>query len=428
MSLRYFIRLIQAFFKRFKAIIFLGTIFGILVFLFLTLLLPSLTSTKSKIGVVGRYTVDALPTEVSNRISGGLTKTDENGNVIPNIAKSWETTDGGKTWIFYIDENSKWQDGKKVVSSEIHYEFSDANIEKPNDGTIKFNLDSQFSAFPIILTKPLFKKGLLGTGEWKVKDVSIAGGYVQNLTLENNMKDKLVYKFYPSEERLILGFKLGEVDIVSRLQDISTFKDWKVIKIDEEVGYDNFVGIFLNTEHEKLSEKAVRQALNYAIDKQALGTRALGPISPFSWGYNPQVKPYILDSEKTKEAKDIPIKLSVLPNLLKTAEKIAIDWEKAGVKTEIEVVTTVPDDYEAFLATVDIPKDPDQYSLWHSTQASTNISKYKNARIDKLLEDGRTELDQETRKKIYLDFQRFLVEDVPAIFLYHPTFYTITRK
>ena len=77
--------------------------------------------------------------------------------------------------------------------------------------------------------------------------------------------------------------------------------------------------------------------------------------------------------------------------------------------------------------TIDIPKDPDQYVLWHSTQP-TNISKYKNPRIDKLLEDGRVELNQETRKKIYLDFQRFLVEDSPAIFLYHPSFFTVLKK
>ena len=80
------------------------------------------------------------------------------------------------------------------------------------------------------------------------------------------------------------------------------------------------------------------------------------------------------------------------------------------------------------MATVDIPKDPDQYSLWHSTQTSTNVSRLANPRIDKLLEDGRIELDQETRKKIYLDFQRFLVEEVPAVFLYHPEYYTIKRK
>ena len=243
----------------------------------------------------------------------------------------------------------------------------------------------------------------------------------------NSKKDKLTYKFYPTEDRLILGFKLGEIDVINKLQDISEFVNWKKINIDHDIGWNNFVGIFLNTENEKLKEKVIRQGLNYSINKAEMGERALGPISPFSWGYNPQVKPYEQDKEKIKEIKDIEIKLSTLPNLLKTAEKIAKDWQEAGIKTEIEVVTSVPVDYDAFLATVDIPKDPDQYSLWHSTQTTTNISRLASPRIDKLLEDGRTELDQETRKKIYLDFQRFLVEDVPAIFLYHPTFYTISR-
>ncbi|MEK7472922.1 MAG: ABC transporter substrate-binding protein [Patescibacteria group bacterium] len=427
MSLRYIYRLIQAFVKRFKAIIFLGVILGIISFLFLTFLLPDIVSTKIKIGIVGRYTVDKLPEVISAKISGGLTKIDESGNVIPNIARSWETLDGGKTWIFNLDQNIVWQDGKTITSNEINYEFNDAVIEKPTTDQIKFILDSQFSAFPIILTKPLYKKGLLGVGEYKVKNISLTGGYVQNITLINNKKDKLIYKFYPTEDRLILGFKLGEIDVIDKLQDISKFENWDKIKIDQDIGWNNFVGIFLNTENEKLSEKTIRQGLNYSINKTEMGERALGPISPFSWGFNPQVKPYEQDKEKIKEIKNLEIKLSTLPNLLKTAEKIAKDWQEAGVKTEIEVITSVPVDYDAFLATVDIPKDPDQYSLWHSTQATTNISKYKNPRIDKLLEDGRTELDQDTRKKIYLDFQRFLVEDVPAIFLYHPIFYTISR-
>lgn len=428
MSPRYIYRLIQAFLKKFKGVIFIGLIIGIIVFLFLIFLLPSMTSTKQKIGLVGRYTVDNLPEEISTKISNGLTKTDELGNVIPSLAKSWETTDGGKTWIFTLDENAKWQDGKKITSKDVNYEFSDATIERLDDLTIKFNLDNQFSAFPVILTKPIFKKGLLGTGEWEVKKAELAGGYVQNITLINKEKNRIIYKFYPTEERLILGFKLGEVDTIKSLQDITEFEKWKIVEVENEVGYYSFVGVFLNTENEKLSEKAVRQALTYAIDKSAYGQRALGPISPFSWSYNPQVKQYSKDLEKVDEAKELSIKLSTLPNLLKTAEKIAEEWRNIGMTVEIEVVTSVPQDYEAFLATVDIPKDPDQYSLWHSTQTGTNISRFKNPRIDKLLEDGRTELDQEARKKIYLDFQRFIVEDVPAIFLYHPTFYTVTRK
>lgn len=429
LSLRYIVRLIQAFFKRFKAIIIVGIFFGILVFLALVFLFPSLNASSLRVGVTGRFLADQLPDNITTMISEGLTVVDENGNVSPGIAKSWESSDGGKTWIFKLDENKEWQDGKKVVSKDITYEFTDAQIEKIDDSTIKFNLNSQFSAFPIIVSKPLFKKGLLGTRDWKVKKISLTAGYVQKLTIVNLKKDKITFKFYPSDERLKLGFKLGEIDVIDKLQDIEEFKDWKIVDIKPNVSINNFVAIFLNTENEKLSEKSVRLALNYAIDKnREIEERAISPISFNSWAFNSQVKPYNKDMEKTKELKDFKIKLSTLPNLLKTAETVAKQWTEAGATVEVEVVTGIPEQFDAFLATVDIPKDPDQYSLWHSTQTTTNISRYKNPRIDKLLEDGRTELDQEARKKSYFDFQRFLVEDSPAIFLYHPTFYTITRK
>jgi len=79
------------------------------------------------------------------------------------------------------------------------------------------------------------------------------------------------------------------------------------------------------------------------------------------------------------------------------------------------------------LSAQDIPIDPDQYIFWHSTQANTNITGLVNAKIDKLLEDGRMEQDQEKRKKIYIDFQKRLVDELPALFLYYPTSYTVTR-
>ena len=217
--------------------------------------------------------------------------------------------------------------------------------------------------------------------------------------------------------------------MIEGLQDLDEFTSWKTLHINKDIGYNNFVAIFFNTESEKFKDKTIRQALSYALDKETFSeVRAISSISPYSWAYNPQVKKYLIDNEKAKDAKDISVKISTLPNLLGTAEKVARQWKEIGVNTEIEVTPNIPQDFDVFLATVDTPKDPDQYSLWHSTQEGTNISKYKNARIDKLLEDGRTELDTETRKKIYLDFQRFIVEDVPAIFLYHPIFYTVSRK
>jgi len=57
-----------------------------------------------------------------------------------------------------------------------------------------------------------------------------------------------------------------------------------------------------------------------------------------------------------------------------------------------------------------------------------NLTRLKNPRIDKLLEDGRKSLDLDERRKIYFDFQKYLVEEVPAVFLYYPMTYTINRK
>lgn len=429
LSLRYIIRLIQAFLKKFKAVIVLGIAFGILVFISVFFMFPSISATEQKIGMVGRFTPEVLPEEITNKISSGLTTVDANGNVSPSLAQSWESADGGKTWIFRLYEDKKWQDGKYVNSSDINYEFNDASIEIIDNYTIKFNLDSQFSAFPVIVSKPIFKKGLLGTGNWKVKKISLVGGYTQRITIINDKKDKITYKFYPSEERLKLAFKLGEVDILHKIQEMSEFEKWKTVDISANEGTNSFVAIFFNTENEKFAEKTLRQSFNYATNKNNFGIiRAIGPISSNSWAYNSQVKQYNFDAEKTKDIKDVSIKLSTLPNLLKVAESVANDWRNSGAIVEVEVVSGMPESFDAFLATVDTPKDPDQYSLWHSTQTTTNISRYKNPRIDKLLEDGRTELDQELRKKYYLDFQRFLVEDSPAIFLFHPTSYTISRK
>ncbi|MFA5795842.1 MAG: hypothetical protein WC885_01540, partial [Candidatus Shapirobacteria bacterium] len=74
-----------------------------------------------------------------------------------------------------------------------------------------------------------------------------------------------------------------------------------------------------------------------------------------------------------------------------------------------------------------IPADPDQYTFWHSTQEKTNITHLNNSRIDKLLEEGRLTFNLQDRKKIYLDFQKFLLEESPVIFISYPTIYSVSR-
>ena len=121
------------------------------------------------------------------------------------------------------------------------------------------------------------------------------------------------------------------------------------------------------------------------------------------------------------------IVIKTLPQYKRLANLIATEWKKIGIISDIEVVDGLPSAYQAFLGELPVLRDPDQYTLWHSGQVG-NITNYRNLRIDKLLEDGRTTYNLEDRKKIYSDFQKYLLDDMPAVFLFFPYTYTITRK
>jgi peptide/nickel transport system substrate-binding protein len=163
----------------------------------------------------------------------------------------------------------------------------------------------------------------------------------------------------------------------------------------------------------------------------------MSPINASSWAYNPQVKPYTqnLDTaksmyEKLKTANpqiDLSFILTTTPTYVDTAGQIIDAWKQIGVNAQLQIVA-FPDtnEYQILLIGQQIPEDPDQYPLWHSTQ-STNISHYQSPQIDKVLEDGRREMNREKRLEIYQNFQRFLVEDCPAVFMSQLPVYTISR-
>jgi peptide/nickel transport system substrate-binding protein len=439
-SIRYSLKLLGAFLLRFKGLILISAVIGVVGFLFSSFILPKIVSSHtSRIGITGRFAPDGLPNEILEDVSDGLTKISPERVVEPSLASHWETPDKGKTWVFYLKPGIKWQDGTAIKSTDFNYQFSDVEIEKPNNDTIVFKLKDPFSPFPSVLSRPVFKSGFLGTGEWKVGNISLAGTYVQSISLAKKGEETRIYKFFPTEERTKLAFMLGQVDMISEIIEPSPLDKWDTVEVKKEVKMNQIVTLFYNNDQGPFSgteSKSLRQALDYAINKEAFGgARAISPINPSSWVYNPQVKPYNYDKDRAKELlgdrskEPLQIKLVASPSLLSVAESIAKDWEAVGVKAIIQVSSVIPTDFEVYLAILDVPKDPDQYAIWHSTQKdSTNISKFTNHRIDKLLEDGRVELNQEERRNIYLDFQRFLVEEVPAAFLYHPVTYTIIRK
>ncbi len=414
----------------------MGVISGILISLILLIILPGLKNYKIiREGYVGRYTTDNLPLKISLMFGRGLVLVENSSVSTPSLAEKWSVNDEGKKWELFVKDNIYWHDGKKFTIQDINYNFDNVSIFREGN-KISFILNDPYVPFITLLEKPIFKNGLLGTGEWKVTKMTIRGGFIQNIYSQKDDIKKII-KFYPSEDQAKMAFKMGEIDVLKDVSNGSVFNNWKSVKTDKYTNFSQVVVLFINTEDSVMSDKNIRLSLNYSIDKNVFSSRAYSPISPESVYYNPQVKRYDYDLPKAKEfikeskvpiSEDYELKIISTPNLIDIAENLSESWKEIGIKSSILVSSKVPDNYQVFLTTFNIPKDPDQYSLWHSSQTQSNITRYKNMRIDKLLEDGRVELNPDERKKIYLDFQRYLMEDSPAIFLYHPVLYDIIRK
>jgi peptide/nickel transport system substrate-binding protein len=243
------------------------------------------------------------------------------------------------------------------------------------------------------------------------------------------------FTFYQTEEQAILSFKLGEVNELLELSTPSGLAHWGDVKIEKTTKYNRIVTLFYNMRDQRLQDKNLRQGLAYGVPELP-NERAISPLSKTSWAYTENIRKYEYDPVQAKKLIDhtqigtgsAELTLSTFSQYLDVAQAIAQSWTSLGVKTNVRVENDVPSTYQVLLSAQDVPPDPDQYLFWHSTQSQTNVTGYVNVKIDKLLEDGRQEVDQKKRKTIYADFQRRLVEDAPAVFLYYPVTYTIKRK
>jgi peptide/nickel transport system substrate-binding protein len=438
-KLRFALRFLSAIFRKQYRTIFVGLLLGASFYL----VIPRIASTipkpigTQKIGVIGQYSTNELPDQVLKELSYGLTQFDTKGEVIPALCESWTVADEGKTYIFNIKKDDiYWHDGKKFETSDINYNFKEIGFTI-NQNQVTFSLKEPYSPFPGIVSKPLFKKGLIGLGNYKIKRIERSGKAVKSVHLVpawDNSLPKKIFRFYHTENELKTAFNLGEINKIEGIFDIENLYFNDSVNITKNVMNDAYLGIFFDTRKAPFSEKTFRQALSYAIPKENSLIRALGPINPDSWAYNPDVKPYNQDLTRAKELlgndeslKNLKIKISTLPQHEKVANTIKESWDQLGIESSVQIVTFIPESFDVLIAAREIPKDPDQYILWHSNQPA-NLSGFTSLRIDKLLEDGRITVDKEERKDIYFDFQRFLVEESPVIFLSHPITYTVERK
>lgn len=465
---------VQSFWSKYRRSLLIGVGLGIaIVWLFprLIVMLPQPKRTEY-IGRVGLFSWADLPMDIQQKMSSGLTSVNQAGEPVPVLAERWTVEDEGRVFRFLLKENLRWQDGKDLVPEDIEYTFSDVQTVW-TENEVVFRLEDAYSPFPVVVSQPIYRQveerrwgfvratRLIGLGEYRILGVTYNGPYVRELTIEND-RERLVYRFFPSEPEALTSYRLGRVDTVEQLtvRPVDDLQRTWLQGMSEDINPQQFVAVFFNTTNPNLSRE-VRQALNYATKKPDIDDirlRALSPISPTSWAYNAttEVNDFLYNEqraldlwERVNPASPLTINLTTTQPLLEEAQNIANDWQafgelaqqrcsagelgdsddgacdRFGIVVNVRVARDMTD-FDAFLLTRETPPDPDQYPWWHSDQAG-NLSQYQNPRVDKLLEDARKETDQQRRKLMYLEFQRYLVEDVPAIFLYHPLEYQLDR-
>lgn len=320
----------------------------------------------------------------------------------------------------------------------------------------------------------------IGSGPFKVKIFTKDNsGLISSYTLERNENyygkkpylNKIILKFYPTEKDAIKAYNSRAVDGISFISstNLELLKNLDSLKLHKLMMPRSFAIFFNQENNELLKSKKIRQALNYVTNKKELIEKILKgfgqtvdtPIPPNLTKYynkNTNNLSYNIDKareilkeegwknldnngilEKVTKENTNPIKLSfklVTANqeeLKLVSEAIKKQWKQAGILLNITTVDLGdlqqdyirPRAYEMLLFGTILNAIPDPYPFWHSSQINNsglNLAKYQNKNVDKLLEDTRRLTSEARRIEKYKKFQKLVTDDVPAIFLYDPTY------
>ncbi|MBI2626826.1 MAG: peptide ABC transporter substrate-binding protein [Parcubacteria group bacterium] len=329
----------------------------------------------------------------------------------------------------------------------------------------------------------------IGTGPYKfVKLKKDSSGKIIEYDLEAYKEyhggkayiQKFVTKSYASEEEILDAYKHGEIDGISFVSNRGLKKlQFQSRFTLHQINLPRYFALFLNPNQSKLlSDKNIRIALSYGTEKKAiindiLDGEAITADSPMlpeilkinsdikKYDFNPEFAKQILDNagwqigndgvrekqEKDKKGnvtKTEKLELNLITSnwseLLEVANLVKNQWANIGVKLNIQSAmvnelqqTYIKNrDYQIMLFGEVLTIDPDPFSFWHSSQKKDpglNLALYDNKDADKLLEEARQTLDPDARKQKYDNFQKIVAEDIPAIFLYSPTYlYPVTKK
>lgn len=435
---------------------------------------------------------------------------DDSTEVVSGLAEKWESSPDGLTWTFKLKQGVKFHDGTPFNAEAVVFNF-ERWMDKSNPyhkggefpyygymfggfkgdkghvikavtavdtNTVKFELNAPQGPFlnnlamssfglgsPEAIKKdPVkFNQAPVGTGpfkfvEWKKNDT---------ITLEKNpdyyeqglpKMDKVIFKSIPDNAARFTALKSGDIDMMDGLNP----DDAKLVEADKKlqlklrpgmnVGY-----LALNVSKKPFDNPKVRQAINYATNKEGIiksffagyAKAAINPMPDVLWGYHKDMKDYEYNLEKAKQLlaeAGYPNGFEVefyamteprpyMPNGKKVAEFMQEDLKKIGVNAKI--VTYDWQTYKdrlgkgehqmALFGWTGDNGDPDNflYVLLDKDNTRTpdagNISFYKSDELHDVLIKAQQSTDQKARTDYYLKAQEIIKQDAPWVPLVHAT-------
>ncbi|MDP3963045.1 MAG: peptide ABC transporter substrate-binding protein [bacterium] len=454
----------------------------------------------------------------------GLMRYDDKGNLVPDLAESYSVATDAKMFIFKLRQDALWHDGEPVgvddvlftirllqsydYQSPLRFAWQGVRAEKLDDTTIAMTLQGPYEPFLAQTVVGIMPRHIwqdvqpqafalsdynlypVGSGPFAFANLERRGdGTVTSLHLKRN---NIFYRQKPWLEKITITFSESREEalaMVSKNQvdgfagDFTTEMTQMMPSAHRQtiaMRFPRVFGVFFNQiQSPALAQKAVREALHYAIDRQTLANELYGedaevlygplPSSVFAFTdeitkrqYDPQKAAALLENagwkiggdgmrvftEKKKEeqtvgSKKITVETVVtttlefslltanVPELEKVAERLKTQWEQIGARVTVEVAGVAdiqgerirPRLFDAVLFGQVYGLDPDPYAFWHSSQRrdpGLNLAQYHNPKVDRALEDARQLTDPETRKRLLADFQKIVADDMPALFLFSP--------
>ncbi len=427
---------------------------------------------------------------------------EQDTTITPGLATEWEASEDGLTYTFKLREGVKFHDGTDfnadaVVKNFDRWANGDAekfpyynsmfggfkgdeghvieSVTADGENTVLIKLTRSqapflkniaMSMFAIAsptafeLGDDQFERNPVGTGpfkfvEWKPNETITIEKFDDYWDAELPKLKKIIFRSIPDNSARLNALMAGDIELADGINpsDGKSIEDNEKLQLFERpsmnVGY-----LGLTVTRPPFDKKEVRQAINYAIDKQSIidsffegrANVAKNPMPPSISGYNDDVEGYEYNPEKAKELLKsvgledgfemelwaMPVPRPYMPDGKKVAEVIQKNLADIGITAKIvshEWATYLElaskGDADAFmLGWTGDNGDADNFLyvlLDEDNIGSNNYTYYKNDKLHDILLAAQTEVDEEKRNELYKEAQVIIHEDAPWVPLAHST-------